>query len=129
MTRDRKNPFLPQPPSDCRYGIGKGHMSFPRPFDTPQTSVPLRHLRVQYGYHAIQAKQTRSYSQHCLCTATACRFQAQVRPHLLKRRFNIPSARKGFDDYLRRYRHIRSEEIVVAVRAGAVVDIDPQHRN
>src|SRR5260370_31266386 len=127
MTRDCKNPFLPQPAPDCRYGIRKGHILLPWPVDYPQTCVPLRQLGVEHGYHAVQTKQARCYPQYGLGTPTTCGFRSQVGTHFLERGFDRPAAGKRLDDRLPRQAHVGGKEVVVAVRPRAVVHIDPHY--
>src|SRR5260370_25341164 len=127
MTRDCKNPFLPQPAPDCRYGIRKGHILLPWPVDYPQTSVPLRQLGVEHGYHAVHTKQARCYTQYGLGTPATRGFQSQVGTHFLERGFDRPAAGKRLDDCLRRQAHVGVKEVVVAVRPRAVAHIYPQY--
>jgi hypothetical protein len=126
MTGDCKNPLLPQPSSHSRDGVREGRVRLADPIDQSRAAVASRHLGVQRRHDRIQTEQTRGYAQNGFFLSTPSRFQPKVGSHFLEGRFDRPSTGKVFDHLSRSEADVGREEVIVAVRTGAVVDEHPQ---
>src|SRR5262249_56204494 len=83
----------------------------------------------QRRHHRVQPEQARRPPQHRLLRPTARRLQAQLGAHLLESGFQVPPARVGLNHLRRRPAHGGREEVLIPMRAGAVMHPDPQDRH
>ena len=127
MNRGCKYPFRPQPTPHGRDGVRERHHLFVLTPHSTLVTPTSRQFGVPHGDHAIQPKQTRCGSQHRWLRPPPRLLQLQVRTHLLEGRLDVPAARIVFHHLPRRQRVVGAEEVLGAMRAAFVLDVDPTH--